>query len=160
MEPHRPATLSRRVSPSLLSVCEFARHHPLAHRHPPHCLARGVRRGFLPFLLHQSTLIRLRLFNHRLIQLAGTGIPLPAATSVARLTMIFTRRVTLVGTKVPRSCQVCPRLPPRHSFRPSLSAAYFGGQNTEASPLPTRHALPDSAPSLCMFTGKDFMSLS
>jgi len=37
----------------------------------------------------------------------------------------------------PQLWSVCPRLPPRHSFeRWSDAVSHFGGQNTEASPLP------------------------
>src|ERR1017187_9938042 len=40
----------------------------------------------------------------------------PNLSGTRRITMIFTRRVTLVGTQVPRSCQVCAPL-----ARPSWS---------------------------------------
>ena len=98
-------------------------------------------------------------FKHRLTFLAGTGIPLPATISIARLVTTFTCRVTLVGALSSSLCQVCPRLPSRHSFLRSLERR-FQTKEYRSFVLSARQPFPDPAPSLCQLTGKGLMPLS
>ena len=83
----------------------------------------------------------------------------PAATLLARLFLSFTTAVTSVGRLCVRVDQVCPRLPPRHSFQPH-SGTDFREQNTEAFPYPSGSHVTHPAPSLLSLTGKGLMPLS
>ena len=98
---HLPATSLRQVVPVTSFGLRIARHHPLAHRHIPHCLARNVwvkRITIVHSYLrhsHPSTAFESPADK----ELAPNTIP--AAALVARLFMFFTTAVTLVGRLCP-----------------------------------------------------------
>jgi len=71
-------------------------------------------------------------FNHRLTRPAPDTTP--AATFVARLFMFFATAVTLGGRHRRPAFQACLGLPSEHRFQSVWTD--FGGQNTEAAPLP------------------------
>lgn len=142
------------------SVTPFRSHHgpaPPVSLRTPRALP-CTRRVWEPLPARtQSTLIRLRRFNHRLLKPApGTT---PAATDVARLVMSFDHGVTSVGAKAPR-----PTGYVRGSRLAIVSSRSLRGpfRRTEyrSSLLPSRPTFPCSAPSLCDLTGKGFMPLS
>jgi hypothetical protein len=64
----------------------------------------------------------------------------PAATVIPVLSLTFTQPFTSLSGITHGPVAVCPRLPARHSFRQesceSIIPNDFGGQNTEAPPLP------------------------
>lgn len=143
---HRPATSIRRIFiPSLLS-CVLCPAPPVGTHsllQLPCCNNTSTLRpegrwqlspDFVWSYLEHSHPIAA--FESPVDYLTGTGIPLPAATFVARLVVNFTCRVTLVGVKNSRLHQVCPRLPPRHSFQFRLLGLISGDRIQKLLPYP------------------------
>ena len=122
---HPPHHLDRLI-PSPLSCVHLCPAPPVSTHSPlqlPAEVAFGLRSGERRRFPTWGTLIRVRRLDHRLTGPAPDTTP--AATLLARLVMIWARRVTLVGTECSSMGQVCPGLPPRHSFEPLLGAASF-----------------------------------
>lgn len=147
----RPPRRCDRLIPSPLSCVRMRPAPPVARTRPLDCLAQVARR-LLPAPT-RGTLIRVRPLNHRLTQPAPDTTP--AATLLARLFLSCTTAVTWAGRVGVLARQVCPGLPPRHSFR-SRRGTDFRGKNTEASPYPP---WPGFAASACVSAIVDWQGL-
>lgn len=86
---------------------------PLPAETTPNCLVSPGELGQGFALSYSGHSHQSWLLNHRLTKPAPDTTP--AAKLLARLFLSFTTAVTLVGFLI-RALQVCPRLPPRHSF--------------------------------------------
>ncbi len=84
-------------------------------------------------------------------------VPLPAATVLPSLAMIFIQPITLLENVTSRT--FAPHVPgSRLGMVSAESLGDFWGPNTEASPYPPVKGVRDSAPSSAELTGKPFLA--
>lgn len=84
---------------------------------------------------YSRRLIKVRLLKHRLT--CRHRIPLRPPHFLRGLFLFFfTTAVTLVGRRCVRTCQVCPKLPLRHSRQCATTHCFRCHQNTEAMTYP------------------------
>ncbi len=123
----------RRAGP-LLSLGASGRGATRAGERSCHCLAAGHAPYGLLLAAHSPSCGVLSTRRTT----PGTGLPVPAATEVPRLSSIVIGSFTSLGDRSPRSFVVCSELPLRHSLRPS---GRFRGAETRSSPLPIHEGL-------------------
>jgi hypothetical protein len=124
----------RRRDAPLLSLGVSRRGATRAGERSCHCLAAGHAPYGLLLAAHSPS---CGVLSTRQI-VPGTGLPVPAATEVPRLSSIVIGSFTSLGDRIPRSFVVCSELPLRHSFRPH---GRFRGAETRSSPLPVHEGV-------------------